>query len=395
MYKKQPAKKTSTTKKSTGTKKRTTSKAKKAKVYIPAYKAIILCAVIITLCLCLLLVTTVKTEKPAAQAPAPIAERFEEAKPATPAPEPAPAATPKKEAPKKEAPKKETPKKETAKKTETPAPAKKQEPEKPSVKAPVVTPPAETAEVKPAQPEKKEQKAPDKKSYNFPAAKNNAKLIFVFDDGGQNLTHAEKFLKLPFPITVAVLPQLQYSKQVADKVRASGNELILHQPMQSVSNKVNPGPGAITPEMNDAQIISQLFLNINEIGPIVGLNNHEGSLITADAEKMAIILQTATEYGIYFLDSRTNVETKVPYVAKEMGYSYYERNIFLDNEKTKENVLKELRKGLDIANKNGTVIMIGHVWSADFLPELLTDMYPELKEKGYSFTTVSKTDPKY
>lgn len=394
MYKKQPQKKTST-RKSSGTKKKTSAKAKKAKVYIPAYKAIILCAVIITICLCLLLVTTVKTEKPSAPAPAPITERFEEQKPVKPAAEPIPAPTPKKEAPKKEAP---APKKETAKKdqpkVEPPAQTKKVEPEKPAVKAPVVTPPA-PAEAKPAQPEKKEQKVPANKSYNFPAAKNNAKLILVFDDGGQNLNHAEKFLKLPFPITVAVLPQLAYSKQVADKVRASGNELILHQPMQSISNKVNPGPGAITPEMTEAQIISQLFININEIGPIAGLNNHEGSLITADAEKMAIILQTATEYGIYFLDSRTNVETKVPYVAHEMGYSYYERNIFLDNEKTKENVLKEFRKGLDIANKNGTVIMIGHVWSADFLPDLLADMYPELKEKGYTFTTVSKTAPKY
>ena len=49
--------------------------------------------------------------------------------------------------------------------------------------------------------------------------------------------------------------------------------------------------------------------------------------------------------------------------------------------KTKENALKELKKGLDLANKNGSVIMIGHIWSADFLPAFLQDVYPELKEK--------------
>ena len=57
----------------------------------------------------------------------------------------------------------------------------------------------------------------------------------------------------------------------------------------------------------------------------------------------------------------------------------------------KENALKELKKGLDIANKNGNVIMIGHVWSADFLPAFLNDIYPELKEKGYTFSVVSKS----
>ena len=105
-------------------------------------------------------------------------------------------------------------------------------------------------------------------------------------------------------------------------------------------------------------------------------------------------MQVASDNGIFFLDSRTNVDTQVPYVARELGYSYYERNIFLDNEKTRENALRELKKGLDIANKNGNVIMIGHIWSADFLPDFLREVYPELIQAGYTFTTVSKSAPK-
>lgn len=228
--------------------------------------------------------------------------------------------------------------------------------------------------------------------YNFPAAKNNAQLIFVFDDGGQNLSQLDAFLKLPVPITVAVLPRLEFSKQAAQKIRDSGNEAILHQPMQAINLNVNPGLGAITPQMTDEEIISVLFYNINEIGPVAGMNNHEGSAITADAEKTAVILKVASDEGIYFLDSRTNSETKVPYVSKQLGYSYYERNIFLDNEKTKENALNELKRGLDLANKNGSVIMFGHIWSADFLPDFILEVLPELQEKGYTFCTVSKSN---
>ena len=183
-----------------------------------------------------------------------------------------------------------------------------------------------------------------------------------------------------------------HSVESAQKIRNSGNELILHQPMQALNSKVNPGPGAITPQMSEDEIIATLFYNINEIGPVVGMNNHEGSAITADAEKMAVILKMANEEGIYFLDSRTNSETKVPYVANLMGYSYYERNIFLDNEKTNENALQELKKGLAIANKNGSVIMIGHIWSASFLPDFLLEVIPELQEKGYTFCTVSTSN---
>lgn len=231
--------------------------------------------------------------------------------------------------------------------------------------------------------------------FNFPQAQASAKLVFVFDDGGQNLDHLEKFLALPFPVTVAVLPQIAKSVESAKRVRQSGNELMLHQPMQSVDLKINPGPGAILPSMSEEEIISQLFTNISQIGPVAGFNNHEGSAITADAEKMAVVLRFASEEGIYFLDSRTNVETKVPYVASQMGYGYYERNIFLDNIKTEQNALNELKKGLTIANNKGYVIMIGHIWSADFLPDFLQKVYPELVKKGYKFTTVSQCAIKY
>ena len=49
-------------------------------------------------------------------------------------------------------------------------------------------------------------------------------------------------------------------------------------------------------------------------------------------------------------------------------------------------------KGVNIANKKGSAIMIGHVWSSEVLPDILKEMYPLLKEKGYIFTTVSNSD---
>ena len=53
--------------------------------------------------------------------------------------------------------------------------------------------------------------------------------------------------------------------------------------------------------------------------------------------------------------------------------------------------MSELLKGLEIANKKGYCIMIGHVWSADLIPAILTELYPVLKEKGYTFSVVSKS----
>ena len=390
MPQKKTTSKTTSSKKRKSPAKRRTSK--KPKVYIPAYKAIILCCAIITVCMGLLLFTTLKN--PDSKLADAVVERYQEEKS-----EPK---TEDKKIEQPEAPKKSEAKKEPSTKIETPQVKEEKKSVPSSTKS---TSSTETVKPSATQASTENQKdtpkvppvktEPEKKSgYNFPQAKNNAQLIFVFDDGGQNLSHLTPFLNLPFPITVAVLPQIAHSAESAERVRKSGNELILHQPMQSVNASVNPGPGAIKPAMNENDIKSILFKNITEIGPVAGMNNHEGSGITADADKMAVVLQFCSQEGIYFLDSRTNVETKVPYVARELGYTYYERNIFLDNEKTAANALKELKKGLDLANKNGNVIMIGHIWSADFLPAFLQDIYPELKAKGYTFSTVSKSKAK-
>lgn len=380
------AKKKTTSSRKTATRKTASSKKKRSggKVYIPVYKTIILCLSVIVICLVLLLITTLP--KPSSQAETySITERFEEYPPKE---EPAPEAEPKEE--KLSSPDIKIEKKKEASVKEPQA--KKQEEKKPESKAKPAPVPAPETKTKPSpEPVPKAKPAPAP-SFGFEKAKNKAQLIFVFDDGGQNLEHLKKFLELPFPITVAVLPQITHSQEAAQMVRNSGNELILHQPMQSVNPNINPGPGAITPDMNEEEIKQQLFTNINQIGPIAGMNNHEGSGITADIDKMEIILKAAEQAGIYFLDSRTNVETKVPYVAQGLGYTYYERNIFLDNEKTRANALSEIKKGLALANKNGSVIMIGHIWSADFLPALLKEIYPELVQKGYTFCVVSKSD---
>lgn len=228
-------------------------------------------------------------------------------------------------------------------------------------------------------------------NFGFPPASKNAVLCVVFDDGGQNVLQLKKCIALPFPVTVAVLPRLSHSKECAALVRQSGNEVILHQPMQAINLGVNPGEGAILPHMSGAEIAATLSQNIAELAPISGINNHEGSLITEDEVKVGFVLETVHQKGMYFLDSRTSSATKIPSVSMEMGFPYFQRDIFLDNEKSRENIVRELKRGVEIANRQGFVIMIGHVWSAEILPAVLEEAYPELKKNGYRFSTVSNS----
>ena len=243
---------------------------------------------------------------------------------------------------------------------------------------------------------KPQEQEPDVSAYpiqDLPELPSKGKLIFVFDDAGHNLEQLQYFLDLPFPCTIAVLPKLPNSRETARRIRAAGKELILHQPMQALNPNINPGDGAVKPGMDREEIKKIVASNVEEIGPIAGMNNHEGSLITSDEKAMEAVLELCREKNIYFLDSRTSSKSVVPQVAKKLNMSIWERAVFLDNKKDKAYMKKQIIEGLEIASQRGEAIMIGHVFTVD-LAILLKEMYSDLTQEGYTFSTISKSKGK-
>ena len=120
------------------------------------------------------------------------------------------------------------------------------------------------------------------------------------------------------------------------------------------------------------------------------MNNHEGSRVTMDEQAMETILALCRERGILFLDSRTTAETAAPRAARRLGMSIGERDVFVDNEQDRESMIRYINTGLRRAEQKGFAIMIGHVWSPKLAP-LLAELYPDLRERGYSFSPASKS----
>ena len=212
-----------------------------------------------------------------------------------------------------------------------------------------------------------------------------ADVYIVLDDGGHNLSHLKPFLELKIPLTIAVLPNLAYSKQSANLTVQYGKNLILHQPMQAVNLSTDPGPNAIMPQMSAEEIRSLVSENLDSLGVKIGLNNHEGSLITADTYAMKAVMEVCKSRGMFFLDSRTNSQSVCKNVASEYGVKFYERNIFLDNTPNQSDMIAMFKSGIEYAKKNGSVVMIGHVWSGKNLADVLQKMYDEYYPQGFIF----------
>jgi polysaccharide deacetylase 2 family uncharacterized protein YibQ len=151
----------------------------------------------------------------------------------------------------------------------------------------------------------------------------------------------------------------------------------------------NPGPGAVYQGMSPQEVRTIIERNLDEIGPVSGMNNHQGSRITMDEGIMETVLSICRERGLVFLDSRTIADTATPQVARRLGISIGERDVFLDNEQEREAMIRSVFQGLEKAQVKGSAVMIGHTWSPELAP-ILTELYPDLTSQGYSLTTVSQ-----
>jgi uncharacterized protein len=221
-----------------------------------------------------------------------------------------------------------------------------------------------------------------------PAPVDSGSLVVVIDDVGYNIKELKPFLDLPFPLTIAVLPGLQFSEAAARAARNAGKEVILHQPMQAQGGQ-NPGPGAILLSMSREEAMKVTEGNLLTVPGVVGISNHMGSAASADLYLMEAVAEVAKEQGIYYLDSLTVLGTAMPEAARREGIRYWERDVFLDNTPDRASIIRAVEDGKKRASKDRPAVMIGHVWSAE-LAQTLADLYPKLVEEGYSLSTISR-----
>lgn len=215
-------------------------------------------------------------------------------------------------------------------------------------------------------------------------------ILVIIDDVGYNLHELEPFLSLPGPVVFAILPSVPYSRKAAEMIHDAGKTSIIHQPMQATTIQ-NLGDNPVLADMNEEEIDAVLTRSINEIPYAVGMNNHMGSLITADPEKMEMILRFLKEKGMIFVDSLTTADSAVKETAEKLGMPYLHRHVFLDNEKTAEYYTAAFESGLQQAEEEGLAVLIGHVW-ADGLAEALYGLYLEAEAEGVTFISINELE---
>lgn len=186
------------------------------------------------------------------------------------------------------------------------------------------------------------------------------RIALVIDDFGFSRRRLETFLRLDLPLTFAVLPRLRFSVACAAAARREGHDVLLHQPMQPICGRFDPGPGALYVGDSPERLHRVLKTNIEAVPQAVGVNNHMGSLFTGSQPEIRQALEVVRDHDLFFIDSLTSHRSQAFQTARELGMSCARRNVFLDNRPTVSEILGQLERLTAVARRNGTALGLGH-----------------------------------
>lgn len=218
-------------------------------------------------------------------------------------------------------------------------------------------------------------------------------IAIVIDDWGYNLNNLPALYSIKRPITLAILPNLRYSKKIAQEAKKRGYETLLHLPLESKGNR-NPEISTIRCNMEDQEIIKKIGLALQSVPGVSGVSNHQGSKATENKNVMRIVLGQIKNKGLFFLDSVTSGRTVCEKISKSIDLKYAKRDIFLDLPSSaydKKNISDYIRKQLyklaEKASERGYAIGIGH--DREVTLGAIREISPDLEKMGLKFVRVS------
>ncbi len=192
------------------------------------------------------------------------------------------------------------------------------------------------------------------------------RFALVIDDLGYMPPElVTRLCSLPIPLTVAVLPYQEYTRDSAEIAHRMGKQVMLHLPMEPIGYPApgrDPGPNAILYNLPEAEVRQRVRMALDQIPFRRGVNNHMGSRITPDRTRMTWVLQEIKASGCFFVDSRTEKDSVAYDVAEQLGVPAVQRKVFLDDDKSFAAESQQWDRAVKLAQKDGSVLIIGHIY---------------------------------
>ncbi|MDZ7868105.1 MAG: divergent polysaccharide deacetylase family protein [Rheinheimera sp.] len=211
-------------------------------------------------------------------------------------------------------------------------------------------------------------------------------VAIIIDDIGYQKVDPD-IIRLPYPLTVAVMPFTPNGHEMTALAGQHGKEIMLHMPMEAVAQNHLLGKGALRRPMNKQQVQQALHKALDSVPQAIGMNNHMGSLYTSLPEQMDWVMQVVAERQLYFIDSKTTGKSVVAALTHKHQVKSRSRDVFLDNDKSYKALDRQFNQLIHLAKQHGHAVAIGHPYPETY--RYLKKNLPRLAQQGIKVVPAS------
>jgi polysaccharide deacetylase 2 family uncharacterized protein YibQ len=215
------------------------------------------------------------------------------------------------------------------------------------------------------------------------------RIAIVLDDWGYNRSHCKFLQSVDIPLGVAILPGLDFSKDVLACADAAGKDPMLHLPVEPHNPKeIYPGGQTLLVSMPQKEARAGLIKMLDDFKGIHGVNNHTGSKGTEDRALMTTVLSEIKRRGLFFVDSVTSERSVCQEAAAALKMKIGRRNVFLDNRNERAYIERQFATAARIAKKDGAALVIGH--DRELTLKIVREQAEKLKAMGFEFLPIKE-----
>ena len=218
------------------------------------------------------------------------------------------------------------------------------------------------------------------------AVAESARIAIVIDDLGYLAVNDREVLTLDPRIAVAIIPDGPLAPALSRKAARQQRDVLIHLPLSGLDHdNCEFEATCVDPDWSPLRMAGHLRWAAQRVEQASGINNHQGSRVTADGEAVRrlvtgiSLLGRLHEIDLFVLDSRTTAKSRFERKASEAGLLTARRHVFLDHDPSPQAIEMAWEQLLDRARRRGYAIAIGHPYpeTIEFLgravPELATD----------------------
>jgi polysaccharide deacetylase 2 family uncharacterized protein YibQ len=218
-----------------------------------------------------------------------------------------------------------------------------------------------------------------------PVVKGRARIAIVIDDMGLDMKGSRRAVALPSAVTLSYMPYAKNLREQTRAAREAGHELLLHMPMEPLGS-ADPGPGALMVGLPPDELRRRLDAALASFAGFDGMNNHMGSKFTADRAGMELVMDELQPRHLFYLDSRTSIQTVGESTARQRGVPTIARDVFLDDDMSPKAVRAQLEQAERVARRKGRAVAIGHPHPATL--QALEEWLPDAEKRGFVFVPI-------